>query len=112
MKAFADVATAIDTTPTAFGVFSLVSLSPNKGWIVARGVDGKLVPPTDLEARVRELTSEVNARVAETPLLGQNSASTGSWPAKVRASLAKASAVVSGLGLSSPGGDADAASSP
>ena len=109
-SAFADVVTLIGATPTAFGAFSVVSLSPNKGWIVARGVDGKLVRPEDLEAKVRQLAAEVNERLAEAPMLAQHSTSAESWPEMVRVRLARASAMVSGLGVSSPRRDADAPS--
>ena len=109
-SAFGDVITLVDAAPPAFGTFSVEPLSPNKGWIVARGVDGKLVRPEDLEAKVRELTAEVNARLAEAPMLGQHSVTVESWSRMVRVRLAKASAVVSGLGLSSPRRDVDATS--
>ena len=69
MRAFADIAAPVDAVPTAYGSLSVVPLSPAKGWIVARGVDGKLVRPTDLEAKVRALASEVNALLAEAPVL-------------------------------------------
>ena len=58
-SAFADLVTLDGAAPTAFGAFSVEPLSPNKGWIVARGVDGKLVRPEDLEAAAsRELEEE------------------------------------------------------
>ena len=94
----------------AFGAFSVVPRSPNKGWIVARGVDGKLVRPEDLEAKVRELAADVNARLAEAPMLGQRSVTVESWSEVVRIRLARANAMVSGLGLSSPRRDVDVTS--
>ena len=76
VRAFADVAASFDAMPTAFGSLSVEPLSPAKGWIVARGVDGKLVRPSDLEKKVRELASEVNERLAEAPMLETRSAPT------------------------------------
>ena len=109
-SAFADVITLVDAAPPAFGAFSVEPLSPNKGWIVARGVDGKLVRPEDLEAKVRELAAEVNARLTEAPMLGQRSVTVESWSEVVRVRLAKANAMVYGLGLSSPRRDVDVTS--
>ena len=109
-SAFADVITLVDAAPPAFGAFSVEPLSPNKGWIVARGVDGKLVRPEDLEAKVRELAANVNARLAEAPMLGQHSVTVESWSEAVRVRLARANAMVSGLGLSSPRRDVDVTS--
>ena len=106
-SAFADIATLVGAAPTAFGAFSVEPFSLNKGWIIARGVDGKLVRPEDLEAKVRELAAEVNARLSEAPMLGDRSVTVDGWPEVVRVRLAKANALVSGLGLASPRRDVD-----
>ncbi|MEP6622107.1 MAG: hypothetical protein ABJE47_22485 [bacterium] len=62
LNMFADVA-ANSCTGKIAAAFEIVSFTPQRGWIVARGVDPHLASCMEVEQRIRALVEDTNLRL-------------------------------------------------
>jgi hypothetical protein len=91
------------------GAFHIVSMNDQRGWIVARRVDRRLISPRDVESLVRDIVERVNARATlrTGEIVVQDFRL--SWVHRMRASIASAGTALAGKRARR---DADVASTP
>ena len=86
-REFDRVAERHNVPVTAAGMVHLVSMSDRQGWIVARGVDLALYSPTDIEAIVRGLVTEVNGAINSPPASPGAAPSAITWSNRIRSAV-------------------------
>ncbi|MEP6989335.1 MAG: hypothetical protein ABJA80_00280 [bacterium] len=82
---FADVATRHNNLRSSTGMLQLFPTSERNGWIVARGVNLRAVARVDVEALVRGVVAQVNARMSAMPhTSSRDTAERSAWTVRVR----------------------------
>jgi hypothetical protein len=100
-KEFADVVQRHSAVQSSVSLLQVVQMSEHQGWIVARGVNAASVAPSDVEALVRKVVAQVNARGHATPPNIDPPQFRRTWPERLRSTIATGSALLVGL-LASP----------
>ncbi len=82
---FADVATRHNNLRSSTGMLQLFPTSERNGWIVARGVNLRAVARVDVEALVRGVVAQVNARMSAMSITSSHDGvGRSAWTLRVR----------------------------
>ena len=98
-SAFRAIAEAERGALSSHGAFEIVSLTDRQGWIVARGINAKLLTPKDVEGLVRDLVDQVNANA--TPATAGAFPERDTWTSRLLGTVAALDVILLGFGLAS-----------
>jgi hypothetical protein len=85
---FQSLCAAPAAVPDSLGAIEVVPMSAQRGWVVARGVNRKVIALEQVESEVRTIVGQVNARVAEAPMM-QSAAESEARKEKAREYLSR-----------------------
>ena len=109
---FADVAGQHAYRLSPSGVFQLVAMNDERGWVVARNVDPRVISQRAVESLVGHIVERANACVTAPCAETVVARSPVSWIQRVRASIVLAGAGLAGVWtVARPRNEADVASS-